>query len=114
MNNYEHLLQGGIDALVDILSDVNFCHTCAYFPDDGQCLHTNRNMCVDGVREWLEAEYVEPDSWEKLLIDLDISINASSAIAKYANIVGISSTCTTDKVFSNIASRIRTLLEEEQ
>ena len=48
MNNYEHITRGGIDTLIDF--------------------ETNRPVfgAIGEYRDWLEAEYIEPDTQERI------------------------------------------------
>lgn len=63
MNNYEHLIQGGIEALAKwkVRDDCHFCNE-QIKPCDGEC--------VERMEAWLRDDYVEPDSLGKLLNDL--------------------------------------------
>lgn len=69
MNNFEHIMQGGVKALMNILltcdTFVNSCEYCAYKGTEHDV-----HACLNGFRAWLESEYIEPDSWDKLLEDL--------------------------------------------
>lgn len=64
MNNYEHIMQGGINALLD--RDDLLCNGCVY--SKVPCDH-ERHTCRAGKLKWLESEYAEPelpDSQERL------------------------------------------------
>lgn len=74
MNNLEHLGADGVAELFANLGDGciaklvvdgyrPFCEVCTM-------AGTGAHDCREGLREWLEAEYVEPDSLEKLVADL--------------------------------------------
>jgi len=66
MNNYEHIMQGGIDALVEYGEQCtkDRCSVCIFDKQD-QC----NPFCSEGARKWLKAEYIEPESREKIWRD---------------------------------------------
>ena len=118
MNNYEHIMQGGIDALLDIFEHEYAGYSCGMcaFGDSSECTDGNfDDVCRTGSRRWLEAEYKGPDSWEKLLKDLDFAANnkdGTFAVHRYEKRTGKYMT-SINKMTNDIASRIRALLEVE-
>lgn len=109
MTNYEHIIEGGIEALIEF-QDAQICKTCSLSPCD-----YDYAKCYTGRLEWLQQEYVEPDSWEKLLADLDRAgdylIHTVASIEYFGDRREIS-TGTKDS-YMDIAARIRALLESD-
>lgn len=118
MNNYEHIVQGGVDGFIG-WALLYGCYRCSYSPNECE------RYCIEGQRKWLEAEYIEPDSWDKLLEDLErtakgdtlrsyaVYFDCDDAIkvgkCKECNHYGH---CTSD-AFADVASRIRKLRDAE-
>jgi len=65
MNNLEWLYENDRETLVTMVS--GNCDECKF---DDNCWNTDDYRCS---REWLEAEYKEPDSWEKIEWDAALS-----------------------------------------
>lgn len=68
MNNLEHIMEGGIDAMLEWRGSNCSCSTCIF--EKKSCSLKGREDCRAGNRAWLEAEYAEPDSAEKLSREL--------------------------------------------
>lgn len=66
MNNYEHIMQGGIDAIIQLCID-GCEHYCS---ESERCGEPSGKGCEVGLREYLESEYVEPVSFDKLVSDI--------------------------------------------
>lgn len=71
MNNYEHIVQGGVNVLVDELSKASGCHCewCTYANHREMCY--SGSNCRPGIHSWLTAEYKKPDSFEQLIDELE-------------------------------------------
>ena len=65
MNNYEHIIQGGVGALIAYCDkrEENNCPVCVF---SGNCIECN---CQIGLRKWLEAEYLVDDFNERIIED---------------------------------------------
>lgn len=111
--NYEHIVEGGIDALLDTFTNRFYeysCEMCA-FAETKECVNfDNDHVCREGSRRWLEAEYKEPDSFEKLLDWLDNSVSEYDGEERgYLHTRAFIAS-----QYRDIAARIRALLKEEQ
>lgn len=67
--NYDHLIEGGIDALIGKNFSGADCWCCVCLVGE-DCVYSGEE-CARAIKQWLESEYVEPDSWEKLEADAD-------------------------------------------
>ena len=106
MNNYEHLMQGGIDALLDIFLHEYAGYSCGMCAFDGSRECTDGNLddvCRTGLRAWFEAEYREPDSLDKVFKDI-IRISMNDGLRGRYEAVEL----------MDIPSRIRALIEDEK
>lgn len=130
MNNYEHLIQGGIDALVEFIRDIDPAFICSRngSGEIGSCnvchLEGYPDCLDETMREWLEAEYKEQDSFDELLLCLDRAASGRSFDAacryhfgddylhQHCELCVHEKACSTG-AFADIARRIRELLEEE-
>lgn len=102
MNNYEHIVQGGVEALIsEAYKAGGFrCEWCAFREDNDRC---SSETCKLGIRTWLLQEYVDPDSWDRLLGELDSGfINVTTARSTY-----------NPEIAHALASRIRKLMGGE-
>lgn len=74
MNNYDRIIEGGIEALVEYAAETpskhcaenrDYCDGCGW-----------EGTCIGAFRAWLESEYVEPDSAEKISRELAMMAEA--------------------------------------
>lgn len=61
--NYDHIIEGGIEALADVVAN-HTCQSCS-FQSDCKKEWPIPEMCFDGVMEWLNQPYIEPDTQER-------------------------------------------------
>ena len=112
MNNYEHLMQGGIDALMEWKQlAIDTCYVCTRSGCSVRYVTSQHSFleCADGQRAWLEAEYKEPDTWERLLEDLDKKYKGS-----LSNNGRLSNSFISTDYLKGVADRIRALLEVKE
>ena len=62
--NLEWLYENDRDALI-VMASSNLCKDCAALHECAGGTALSNRECIEFREEWLEAEYVEPDSWEK-------------------------------------------------
>lgn len=111
MNNYEHIVQGGVDALIEF-SGAHACDVCSYTGDGTkQC---NIGRCKKGIKEWLLQEYEAPDSWEKLLKDVDRAAGERGHNTRAYFDIEERGERHAQEAYEDIAKRIRALLEVEE